>query len=429
MKPILQVALDFAELSRALKLAEEAVEGGADRIEAGTPLLKSEGLDSVRKLRERFPNQTIVADMKTMDAGRAEMEIAAKAGANIAVVLGVSSDATIRECIEAGRNYGIKVAMDLIRVPDPVERAIWAEELGIDHIIYHNPIDEQMLGQGSFGQLGEIAKAVNIPVAVAGGINTETAAEAVKSGASIVIVGGAIIKSDDAAAATRQMKNILESGVGIDTGLYKRAGADDIRSTLEKVSTANISDGSHRMPTISGLKAVTPGIHLVGKALTVRSTPGDWSKPVQAIDMAQPGDIIVISAGGVGPALWGELATHSCIQRKVAGVIIDGAIRDTPDIRKIGFPAYARLAMPNAGEPKGFGEIGVPVIIEGIRIESGDWVVADDDGIVVIPARRAVEITNHAMDCLEKENRIRREICEGNTTLAQVQELLKWEKK
>ncbi|MHC4453378.1 MAG: orotidine 5'-phosphate decarboxylase / HUMPS family protein, partial [Planctomycetota bacterium] len=85
--PILQVALDFINLKRAVNIAKEAVEAGVDWIEAGTPLIKSEGLDSVRVLRKEFPTITIVADMKTMDAGRLEMETAAKAGADIAVVM------------------------------------------------------------------------------------------------------------------------------------------------------------------------------------------------------------------------------------------------------------------------------------------------------------------------------------------------------
>ena len=73
MKPVLQVALDFVDLSRAMKCAEESVKGGVDWLEAGTPLIKSEGLNAVRKLRERFPDKTIIADMKIMDAGRTEV--------------------------------------------------------------------------------------------------------------------------------------------------------------------------------------------------------------------------------------------------------------------------------------------------------------------------------------------------------------------
>ena len=83
---------------------------------------------------------------------------------------------------------------------------------------------------------------------------------------------------------------------------------------------------------------------------------------------------------------------------------------------------------PNAGEPKGFGEIGVPLRVSGIECRPGDWIVADADGVVVIPARKAVEIANRAMYCLEAENRIRAEIQDGDSTLAQVADLYKWEK-
>ena len=86
----LQVALDFVDNSRALKSAREAVEGGADIVEVGTPLLKAEGLDAVRMLHKEFPHLPIVCDAKTMDAGRGEVEIAAKAGASIVTILGVA---------------------------------------------------------------------------------------------------------------------------------------------------------------------------------------------------------------------------------------------------------------------------------------------------------------------------------------------------
>ena len=89
MKPVLQVALDLVHGDRALAIAREAVKGGVDWIEAGTPLIKSEGMDIVRKLKKAFPTHTIVADMKTIDVGGAEVEIAAKSGAGAVVILGV----------------------------------------------------------------------------------------------------------------------------------------------------------------------------------------------------------------------------------------------------------------------------------------------------------------------------------------------------
>jgi len=83
-RPVLQVALDLLDLSRALPIAREAVDGGADWIEAGTPLIKSEGMESVRRLRSEFPGRDIVADMKVADTGALEVEMAAKAGASVA---------------------------------------------------------------------------------------------------------------------------------------------------------------------------------------------------------------------------------------------------------------------------------------------------------------------------------------------------------
>ncbi|MFQ5964858.1 MAG: 3-hexulose-6-phosphate synthase [Candidatus Scalinduaceae bacterium] len=427
--PILQVALDFINLKRAVNIAKEAIDAGADWLEAGTPLIKSEGLDSVRVLKKEFPSTTIVADMKTMDAGRIEMETAAKAGADIAVVLGEASDGTIKECINAGRNYGIKILVDFLSATDCTDRAIMVEKWGADFIGVHTAIDDQMLGCYPFERLSRICSKVNIPVAVAGGINSETSLYAIKSGARIIIVGGAICKATDIKVATANLKKAIQDKKRITSSLFKRVSNGDIRKILEKVSTANISNGSHRKKGITGFQCISLKNKMIGQAVTVRTYPGDWAKPVEAIDKAEKGDVIVIDSGGVGPAVWGELATHSAIQREISGVIVNGAIRDSNEIKSLSFPAFAKLVMPNAGEPKGFGEIGIPINISGITINHGDWIVGDNDGIIVIPKQEAKEMANHAMDCLERENRIRKEISQGKTSLGEAMELLKWEKK
>jgi 3-hexulose-6-phosphate synthase/6-phospho-3-hexuloisomerase len=286
-----------------------------------------------------------------------------------------------------------------------------------------------MRGADPFEKLKAIRRAVRIPISAAGGINSETVVDAVEAGADIVIVGGAITKASDAEKATAEIKRAIATRTKVKTDLFKRVGAEQVREALRKVSTANISDGNHRMPGLTGLLAITPDVKMVGTAMTVRTYPGDWAKSVEAIDRAQAGDVIVVDAGGLPPAIWGELATDSAVQRRLAGVVIYGAIRDTEEIRKRKFPAFARLITPQAGEPKGFGEIGVPITIGGITVSPGDWVVGDDDGVIVIPKREAVEIANRAMDWLEKENRIRQEIEDGKTTLGKVTDLLKWEKK
>jgi 3-hexulose-6-phosphate synthase/6-phospho-3-hexuloisomerase len=428
MKPILQLALDYVDLKRALKNAEAAINGGIDWLEAGTPLIKSEGLHAVRELRRLFPDTTIVADMKIMDTGRVEVETAAKAGANVVDVLGAASDATIRECIQAGKNYGARIVVDMIAVDDVVSRARFAEDSGADYVTVHCSVDEQMEGKDPFDTLKQVTEALSIPVGVAGGINSETAASAVEAGAGIVIVGGAITKALDPEQAARDIRKGLDTGEKISTTLFKRKGEAEIREILEQVSAPNLSDALHRGGVLQGIRPLFPGIRMIGRAVTVRTYPGDWAKPVQAIDVAKPGEVVVIDAGGSGPALWGELATQSAVQRGLAGVVIDGALRDSPEIMAMKFPAFSRLVMPNAGEPKGFGEIGVPITVGNMRVEPGDWLLGDDDGVVVLPKAIAVEYANRSMDVLERENRIREEIKEGST-LSKVVELLRWEKK
>jgi 3-hexulose-6-phosphate synthase/6-phospho-3-hexuloisomerase len=430
MPPRLQVALDHVDLHRALKAAEEAVEGGAQVLEVGTPLLKAEGLAAVRALRERFPRHEIVCDAKTMDAGRLELEAAAKAGATTGTVLGVASDGTVRECVEAGRNNGIRVLVDLLGCPDPVARARFAEEAGADLVNVHCPIDEQVQGRDPFATLRAVRAAVRIPVSVAGGITARTAPTAVAAGADVVVVGGAITKAADAARATREVLDAMRTGVAgrAETAERGSSGAD-VRRILLEVSTPNVSDAMHRAPSWHGLHATAPGVRVAGPAVTVRTMPGDWAKPVEAIDACAPGDVLVIDAGGVPPAVWGELATNSAKNRGVAGVVVLGAIRDTRDVAALGLPVFASAVSSHAGEPKGFGEIGTTLRHRGIECRPGDWVVADEDGVMVVPAGRAVEVANRAMYCLEAENRIRSEILGGGSTLAQVADLYKWEKK
>ncbi len=426
-RPIVQVALDFVDLPRALQVAREAVAGGVDWVEAGTPLIKAEGLGAVRALKAEFPDRTVVADMKTMDAGRTEVEYAAKAGAGVVGVLGAASDSTIRECAEAARNYGCRLIVDMIEVADPVARARRAQELGADYVGIHTAIDRQMRGEAPFETLRAVAAAVDIPVSVAGGVNSETAAAAVEAGAGIVVVGGAIIKSADAAAAAAEIRRAVDEGVSLETTLYKRAGEADLRAVLEQVSTANVSDAWHRQPSLPGIRPLLPGAHMCGPAVTCRTYAGDWAKPVEAIDVCAPGDVLVVDACDATPAMWGELATHSAMVKGLAGLVAWGAIRDTPEIARLGFPAFSSKVCANAGEPKGFGEINVPITVAGQKVRPGDWIVGDDDGVMVLPREQAVELANRAMDVLEKENRLRGEIDAGKT-LAEVAYLQKWEK-
>lgn len=426
--PVLQVALDIMQLNRSIAIAGEAVQGGADWIEAGTPLIKSEGAEAVRTLRREFPDRKIIADTKTMDVGAFEVEIMAKAGADIVTVLGLADDSTIEEAVMAGRKYGAEIMVDMINVPDKVERARQVEALGVAYICLHMGIDTQMRGEEPpIDVLRRIVASVSIPVAVAGGITAENAGEYVEAGASDVIVGGAIIKTGNISEAAADIKRSM-SGAKIDTDLAKKYTEDDLFEAFSRVSTCNIADAFHKQGIVFGLtpQSLKHGQRMVGRALTVQTTNGDWAKPVEATDRAKKGDVIVIDVGGAPIAVWGELATCSAMQMGAVGVVIDGAIRDIDDIRKLEFPAFSRSVIPCAGEPKGYGGIGIEITIGGQKVRTGDWIIGDESGLVVIPKEAAVEVANRALDVHERENRTREEILRGST-LSKVNELAKWE--
>src|SRR5881409_1601557 len=242
MDPVLQVALDFMHAKRAIQAAKEAVEGGADWIEAGTPLIKSEGVEVLRELRRTFPGRTLVADLKTMDTGAFEVEIAAKAGADVITVMGVTDDATILEAVRAARRYGSKIMVDLMRVTYKPARAKELEKLGVDYLNMHVSIDEQMIAHTPLQELKAVAAATSLPVAVAGGLNSETVGQALKAGASIVIVGGAIIKAEKVADATRTIKKAMQGLKAIPSGSFKKYTEAAVRDAFRKVSTPNLAD-------------------------------------------------------------------------------------------------------------------------------------------------------------------------------------------
>jgi 3-hexulose-6-phosphate synthase/6-phospho-3-hexuloisomerase len=286
-----------------------------------------------------------------------------------------------------------------------------------------------MLGQDPLAELRLLRGLTGLTLAVAGGLNSETAAEAAAAGADVIIIGGAITKAVDPRQATEVIRRAVDSRQAVATELFKRTGAESLRAAFGRVSTCNLSDGAHRQPCLEGLRSLVVGSVACGPAVTVRTVPGDWAKPVEAIDLAQPGEVIVVDAGGCPPAVWGELATESARNKGIAGLVVHGAVRDTSTIRERGFPVWTRLVTSHAGDPLGLGEINQPIDISGQRICPGDWILADDDGVMVVPRARAVEMANRAADVLEAENRIRQEIREGQTTLAQVTNLLRWEKK
>jgi 3-hexulose-6-phosphate synthase/6-phospho-3-hexuloisomerase len=184
----------------------------------------------------------------------------------------------------------------------------------------------------------------------------------------------------------------------------------------------------HKEGALQGIRPILPGFHIAGRAFTIRTMDGDWAKPIEAIDKTDRGSILVVDVNQGRTAVWGELATWSAKLRGLAGVVIDGAVRDYDDLMKIKFPVFSRFIVPNAGEPKGLGEIGAEITCGNQIVRTGDWIIGDDSGVVVVPQEIAQEIANRALDVKEQENRIREEIKQGGS-LGSVVKVKKWEKK
>ncbi len=196
-----------------------------------------------------------------------------------------------------------------------------------------------------------------------------------------------------------------ETGAALAPGLLAGFGA---------ASTAVISDNLQRLPGAVGLRPFHRGGTMVGRALTVRTAAGDNLTIHKALDLIQPGDVLVVDGGGdTGRALVGEIMAAIARSRGAAGMVIDGAIRDARAIAQADFPCFARAAIHRGPYKNGPGEVGVPVCVGGMLVRPGDIVVGDEDGVVAFPAEGAAELLAavHAQEAREAE--MLRSIAEG----------------
>jgi len=247
----------------------------------------------------------------------------------------------------------------------------------------------------------------------------------VASGAAIVIVGGSIVRSADVTGSARKIREAIDHAQS--QGGAKVSREEEMIAIFREVSSSNISDAMHRKGAMRGILPINLGSKIVGRAVTVQTFAGDWAKPVEAIDLAGPGDVLVIYNGSNFIAPWGGLATLSCKIKGIEGAVIDGAVRDVDEIRAMNYPIFSSGITPNAGDPKGMGEINSEITCAGQAVKPGDYIVGDESGVVVVPKERAYEIARRAKEVEKTESRLYEEIRRGST-LSQVAKLKKWEK-
>lgn len=177
---------------------------------------------------------------------------------------------------------------------------------------------------------------------------------------------------------------------------------------------AVISDNLHRLPGASGLLPQHKGGVMVGTALTVKTRPGDNLAIHKALDLVQPGHVLVVDGGGdLSRALIGEIICAIAQSRGAAGIVIDGAIRDVATIRAGDFPCFARGVNHLGPYKDGPGHINVPVTVGGLVVQPGDIVVGDDDGVTAFPQAGAAELLQAVRQQEQREAEILASIREG----------------
>ena len=174
--------------------------------------------------------------------------------------------------------------------------------------------------------------------------------------------------------------------IGLKILKRRRAVPAELAARFIGLPVANVSDCMSRLFAGGArLRPMHNGRPMSGPALTVRTRPGDNLMVHKAIDMAAPGDVIVVDAGGPQRnAIIGEIMSTLAASRKIAGMVIDGPIRDVDSISKNKFPVFARSISHRGPYKEGPGEINVTVSIDGMVVHPGDIIVGDDDGLFAI---------------------------------------------
>jgi 4-hydroxy-4-methyl-2-oxoglutarate aldolase len=179
------------------------------------------------------------------------------------------------------------------------------------------------------------------------------------------------------------------------------------------------SAAGDRASIVLGLAPAWPGAHALGPALTVQGAPGDNLALHHAVAAAEPGAMIVLAVGGeTATAHCGDILAAAARARRVAGIVLDGAVRDRAQLEALGVPVFHRGTSPRGPSKTGPGALGVPVELAGVTVHPGDLVCADADGIVVVPATEAEAVLGAARELEQRERELVAAIERGESTVA-----------
>ncbi len=208
-----------------------------------------------------------------------------------------------------------------------------------------------------------------------------------------------------------------EANIGFRVKVSGQRPDPNLLNAYEGWSTGNICDANGRLGAMNyRIKPLDPEWHFVGAAVTVRARPVDNLILYKALDLAGPGDVLVITNGGLSNAsILGDLVCAIAKSRGVAAIVTDGLVRDAAGIRDVGLPVFAAGISPNSPHKDGPGEINFPISCGDLPVHPGDIIVGDEDGVVVIARGDAPTVLQELKKVGAKEREMKAKIEAGWT--------------
>lgn len=184
---------------------------------------------------------------------------------------------------------------------------------------------------------------------------------------------------------------------------------------LGRLSTPAISDGMNKFNAMDPeIRPILAECRIAGPAVTLRLRPGDNLMLHKSLGLVRPGDVLVVDTCGCRTnSILGELIATAAFSAGLAGIVIDGGIRDIRELREHGFPIFARFITPAVGDKDGPGEINYPISCGGVPVHPGDIVVGDENGVVVVPPQDAQAVLEGAKKKQEYEKKRMQAIRDG----------------
>lgn len=215
------------------------------------------------------------------------------------------------------------------------------------------------------------------------------------------------------------------SNIGFRIFTHIERAPKELVDSFQGLATSNLADNMGRFGGVNAVIRPINDCKLLGTAFTVKSTTADNLLFHKALDLAEPGDVIVVDVqGDMVNSVAGEIMVRYAMKRGLAGFLIDGAVRDVGCLKQLEFPVYARGSNPKGPYKHGPGEINVPISCGGVVVHPGDIIVGDEDGVVVISPKDAQEVLVKTIETTAAEAKKMKQIEEGTIDRSWVNKLL-----